>query len=584
MSSHLRILSPGVVPMALAVKLFVVRFDLVTALVIIGTLLLFILLQQRSGKQSRERQAKQHVFGKRVSEFAERLAVSPLERVDTAIVEGLNSIVELVDADRICWYEVEEGSGALLHRYTASARNASPSLKRIPAQKIPFMAETLARHEVVALQELKDLPPHARADAETLHQLGLKSLLLIPSSYSPVRKGVLGLAYYSAHQTWAEESVHQLAIVANIIGATVERKYAQTASQESEERFRYLFAQASIGIALETMEGRILEVNPAFCSMLGYSPEELLSSSCARISHPDDEEVEKLLFEELRQGLRPNYRLEKRFFRNDGSQMWGLVSVSLLNRNHGSPPLVIGMVSDVSAQKTAEACLYQRDQELQRLAGHLIEAQEEERRRISRDLHDDIGQRVALLACEIDFERRNKTVSRGERKPSVLPKLRKDLDCIATDIHKLSHELHSASLQCCGLKIALKDLCWKYSHNHHLEIDLHTERLDPKLPPDVALCLFRVAQEALANVLKHGNTKKVLLSVVQDSRKVRLTVKDFGVGFDPSVQTGGIGLMSMRERLRFCGGLLTVKSAPNQGTEIAAEVVAVKKMAATASS
>jgi len=332
------------------------------------------------------------------------------------------------------------------------------------------------------------------------------------------------------------------------------------------------------------MEGRILEVNPAFCSMLGYSPEELLSSSCARISHPDDEEVEKLLFEELRQGLRPNYRLEKRFFRNDGSQMWGLVSVSLLNRNHGSPPLVIGMVSDVSAQKTAEACLYQRDQELQRLAGHLIEAQEEERRRISRDLHDDIGQRVALLACEIDFERRNKTVSRGERKPSVLPKLRKDLDCIATDIHKLSHELHSASLQCCGLKVALKDLCWKYSHNHHLEIDLHTERLDPKLPPDVALCLFRVAQEALANVLKHGNTKKVLLSVVQDSRKVCLTVKDFGVGFDPSVQTGGIGLMSMRERLRFCGGLLTVKSAPKQGTEIAAEVVAVKKMAATASS
>ena len=92
MSSHLRILSPGAVPMVLAVKLFVVRFDLVSALVIMGTLLLLILLQQRSGKQARERQAKQHVFGKRVSEFAERLAVSPLERVDTAIVEGLKSI------------------------------------------------------------------------------------------------------------------------------------------------------------------------------------------------------------------------------------------------------------------------------------------------------------------------------------------------------------------------------------------------------------------------------------------------------------------------------------------------------------
>jgi len=579
----LRILSPGAITVTFAANLFLLRADLLFALLVIGLLLLLMLLQHRWYKQAGDRQARQHGLGKRVSEFAERLAVSPLERVDSAIVEGLDSIIGLVGADRICWYEVEEDSAALLHRYTTSTRNAPPSLKCIPSQKIPFIAEKLARHEAVALQKVSHLPTHAHVDTELLHSLGLKSLLLIPSNYSPHRKGVLGLAYYSMHHAWAEESIHQLAIVANIIGATLERKYAQTASQESEERFRYLFAQASIGIALETMEGRILEVNPAFCSMLGYSPEQLLSTRCARISHPEDEEVEKLLFEELRQGLRPSYRLEKRFFRNDGSQMWGLVSVSLLNRNHGSPPLVIGMVSDVSAQKTAEACLYQRDQELQRLAGHLIEAQEEERRRISRDLHDDIGQRIALLACEIDFERRSRTAPRSERKPSVLPKLRKELDSIATDIHKLSHELHSASLQCCGLKIALKDLCWKYSHNHHLEIDLHTEKLDPKLPPDVALCLFRVAQEALANALKHSGTKRVDVNVVQDSKKVRLTVKDYGVGFDPSFQTGGIGLMSMRERLRFCGGMLTVRSTPNEGTEVAAEVVAVKRMAAVAS-
>ena len=579
----LRILSPGAITVTFAANLFLLRADLLFALLVIGLLLLLMLLQHRWYKQAGDRQARQHGLGKRVSEFAERLAVSPLERVDSAIVEGLDSIIGLVGADRICWYEVEEDSATLLHRYTASTRNAPPSLKCIPSQKIPFIAEKLARHEAVALQKVSHLPTQAHVDTELLHSLGLKSVLLIPSNYSPRRKGVLGLAYYSRHHAWAEESIHQLAIVANIIGATLERKYAETASQESEERFRYLFAQASIGIALETMEGRILEVNPAFCSMLGYSEAELLSTRCARISHPEDEEVEKLLFEELRQGLRPSYRLEKRFFRNDGSQMWGLVSVSLLNRNHGSPPLVIGMVSDVSAQKTAEACLYQRDQELQRLAGHLIEAQEEERRRISRDLHDDIGQRIALLACEIDFERRSRTAPRSERKPSVLPKLRKELDSIATDIHKLSHELHSASLQCCGLKIALKDLCWKYSHNHHLEIDLHTEKLDPKLPPDVALCLFRVAQEALANALKHSHTKRVDVNVVQDSKKVRLTVKDYGVGFDPSVQTGGIGLMSMRERLRFCGGMLTVRSIPNEGTEVAAEVVAVQRMAAVAS-
>ena len=338
--------------------------------------------------------------------------------------------------------------------------------------------------------------------------------------------------------------------------------------------------ETSIGIALETMEGSILDVNPAFCAMLGYSPVELQSATCARISHPEDEEVEKPLFEELRQGVRSTYGMEKRFFRKDGSQMWGLVNVSLLNLNHGRP-LVIGMVIDVTAQKTAEASLVLRDQELQRLAGQLIEAQEDERRRISRELHDDIGQRVALLTCELDLAC-NPAGASEERKASLLSKLRKELDGIATDIHELSHELHSSSLQCCGLKVALKDLCWKYSHNQHLQIELQAEDFDSKLPPDVALCLFRVAQEALANVLKHGGTKKVIVRVVQDSEKVRLTVRDFGVGFDTSLQSEGLGLMSMRERLRFCGGVLSVRSTLNKGTEISAEVACAKKFATTA--
>jgi PAS domain S-box-containing protein len=533
--------------------------------------------------QARQHGTRRHALGKQISEFGERLAVSPQERVDAAIVEGLKTIIKLVDADRICWYEVDERSTALLHKYTASARRAPLSPKVIPPGKMPFLAECLRRREVAVLETLKDLPPEGHEDRQFLEELGVKSLLLIPSSYSQRRKGVLGVSSYSVEVGWSEEISNQLAIAANVIGAALERKDAQTASRESEERFRYLFAQASIGIALETMEGCILEVNPAFCQMLGYSRKELLSLSCSSLSNPDDERIEKVLFEELFRGLRVSYRMEKRFSRKDGSQMWGQVSVSLLNANHGSvAPLIIGMVSDITAQKEAEACLHQRDRELQHLAGRLIEAQEKERARISRELHDDIGQRVALLASEVGLAVRRSSAVRRQRVAGLLPKLHEELDVIATDIHELSHELHSASLQCCGLKVALKDLCWKYWKKHGLEVDLQTENLDSSLPPDVSLCLFRVAQEALANVLKHGKTKNVLLRVIQDSQKVRLTVKDFGVGFDPTIHSGGIGLISMRERLSFCGGVLSVKSAPTQGTEITAEVAAAKKLAATA--
>jgi len=523
-------------------------------------------------------------LGKQISEFGERLAVSPQERLDAVIVEGLKDIIKLVDADRICWYEVDENSTALLHKYTATARQAPLSPKEIPPGKMPYFAEHLGRHEVVALETLNDLPPEGRVDRQFLEELGVNSLLLIPSSYSQRRKGVLGVSSYSAEVSWSEESINQLAIAANVMGAALERKDARTASRESEERFRYLFAQASIGIAIETMEGRILEVNPAFCSMLGHSREELLSLNCSRLTHPDDEKIEKVLFEELCHGLKACYSMEKRFFRKDGSQMWGQVSVSLLNTNQGGVPLVIGMVSDVTAQKIVEVSLHQRDRELQQLAGRLIEAQEEERARISRELHDDIGQRVALLASEVDLVRGQSSAVRKQRALALLPKLHDELDAIATDIHELSHELHSATLQACGLKVALKDLCWKYWNNHRLEIDLQTEKLDSSLSPDVSLCLFRVAQEALANVIKHGHTKKVVVKVAQNFKKVRLTVKDFGVGFDLAIQSGGIGLISMRERLSFCGGTLSVKSAPSQGTEITAEVAAAKKLAAGANS
>jgi len=584
MPPDLRIVDLGEFSSNLAANLASLRPEIAISVAVIGALLLLLLLQRRWYTRMLDREEKRDALGKRISEFGERLAGSSPEVLDATISEGLKSIVEVLSADRLCWYEVAEDSAVLLHKYTGTVREARSSPSTIVPEKMPYMAGRLGNHETVLLRDLHDLPAAGQQDRQFLEELGVKSLLLIPSRYSPSRNGVLGLASYTKEEMWAEELISQLAVAANIIGATLERKYEQRAREESEERFRSLFAQASIGIALETMEGRILEVNPAFSAMLGYSSKEMTALNCERISHPEDQQIEKELFEELRQGLRTSYTVEKRFYRKNGSEMWGQVSVSLLNLHPDSLPLVLGMVSDCTAQKTAEASLNQRDQELQRLAGHLIVAQEEERRRISRELHDDIGQRVALLVCELDCNRQGTSMAGGNMAKEGRS-LRAELDALATDIHKLSHELHSASLQCGGLKVALKDLCRKYANNHRLEIDLQADEPDNKVPPQVALCLFRVAQEALANALRHARTEKIIVRVTQDGEKVRLLVKDFGVGFDTARQSGGIGLTSMRERLRLCGGVLLVKSAHGEGTEIAAEVAApaaVKVAAAAA--
>jgi PAS domain S-box-containing protein len=349
-----------------------------------------------------------------------------------------------------------------------------------------------------------------------------------------------------------------------------EHKFASQALAESENRFRQLFEQASVGIALESLEGKLAVVNPAFCAMFGYTEAELHEMSCAELSHPEDREAEAPLFRDLCVGARPSYQIDKRFFRKDGSIVWGRVSVSLLRPQDGGQPFVIGMMRDISPLK-------QRDQELVTLTGRLIEAQEEERRRISRELHDDIGQQAAAIAADLCALR--ETMARGgsesaEALADMVSRLATEL---ASSIHKLSHDLHSSRLQYLGLAPALKELCDKLAAQHHVAIELRVDCQVDRLPEPVELCLYRITQEALSNVVKHSGGTTAFVKVEMCGNAISLCVADDGIGFDTSSGRGGIGLTSIRERLRLVGGELFIKSSAETGTELVAEI----KMATT---
>ena len=344
-----------------------------------------------------------------------------------------------------------------------------------------------------------------------------------------------------------------------------ERNFASQALAESENRFRQLFEQASVGVALESLEGKLAIVNPAFCTMLGYSEAELHEMSCVQISHPDDLAAEEPLLRELWAGTRSSYQIDKRFFRSDGTIVWGRVSVSLLKPQDGSQPFIIGMLRDISPLK-------QRDEELVTLTGRLIEAQEDERRRISRELHDDIGQQAAAIAADLCVLR--EAIARGSSdSASGLADMVSQLATeLSTSIHKLSHDLHSSRLQYLGLASALKDLCDKLGAQHHLTIELSVDCQVDRLPEPVELCLFRIAQEALSNVVKHSGGTTALVKVAMFGKAISLCVADDGIGFDTASARGGIGLTSMRERLRLVGGELFIKSSSDTGTEVLAEI------------
>jgi len=153
---------------------------------------------------------------------------------------------------------------------------------------------------------------------------------------------------------------------------------------------------------------------------------------------------------------------------------------------------------------------------------------------------------------------------------------------LASSIHKLSHDLHSSRLQYLGLASALKDLCDKLSAQHHLTIELRVDCQVDRLPEPVELCMYRIAQEALSNVVKHSGGTTAFVKVSMCDKTISLCVADDGIGFDTGATGGGIGLTSMRERLRLVGGELFIKSSAETGTELIAEIKLATPKAAAA--
>jgi PAS domain S-box-containing protein len=280
--------------------------------------------------------------------------------------------------------------------------------------------------------------------------------------------------------------------------------------------------------------------------------------------HPDDRK-QAIEFCIESSALHDKYEFEYRMIASDGRVVWIHDLVNVLREN-GRAKRLTGFMIDITERK-------QTEEKLRELSGRLIKAQEEERSRIARELHDNLNQRMALLSIEL--EQLGQTIPDGQDNiQKRVHDLWTNAQEISSEIHRLSYQLHPTKLDHLGLASAVKSLCDELQDHHGIRIEFKQRGFPATLPKDVTLCVFRIAQESLRNVIKHSGVNEARVILDRNDDAVQLTVSDLGRGFDTNsdLSTIGLGFISMRERLRLVGGRISIHSEPSCGTQIEVSV------------
>ena len=303
------------------------------------------------------------------------------------------------------------------------------------------------------------------------------------------------------------------------------------------------------------IDGIITEWNQGARQLYGYAADEVIGKPVSLLIPPDVADDFPQIMQKIRRGESiVHYETVRKT--KDGVRVEVSVSVSPIRDEVGKIVGAAAIARDITERK--------------RQSRKLIEAQEQERARIARELHDDISQRLALFAVEME---QLKDLPSNEI-PIRLEKMRITIMEILSDVQALSHELHYSYLEYLGIVPAMKNFCQEFAKRQKVEVEFGTLNVPPSISSDISLCLFRVLQETLHNAAKHSGVNRFRVQLRGTSDEIHLTVSDSGAGFDPeaAVKSHGLGLTSMKERLHLVKGEISIDSRPEHGTTIHAHV------------
>lgn len=348
-------------------------------------------------------------------------------------------------------------------------------------------------------------------------------------------------------------------LIFEIIRLRAKNKKISDILAKAEEKFSKAFWQSPLSITVFTAKDRrYMDINETFERVTGWRRNDVIGRTPLDIGLWMDSEaslaIDNLLL--TGNGIR---NLEVRTRTKNGELRTSLASADLMDFN--GQPCVIVVTTDITPLKQAE-------ETLSIVSRKLIEAHEQERAWLARELHDNISHRLCLLIMRLENLRRSGTA--GVEFRYGIRKTIREVSDLAGDMQRLSHRLHPSKVEFLGLAMATGSYCGEVADQHKVEIDLWAANMPPDLSAEISLSIFRVLQEALQNAIKHSGSYRFQVLLKHKANEIHLTVRDSGTGFDAvqAIKGHGLGLTSMKERIALVDGELSIDSQPNNGTTI----------------
>jgi len=489
--------------------------------------------------------------------------------VDANMALGLASVGEFLQMDRVALLQLSRDREEMTKVYSWSGSDAPASPPVLTKRMQPWWLEQVLRGDISLTSHLDDLPEAASAEKEYLGRMGVASAASIPLRVNGDIAGAISFITIHRHVSWTVELVNQLKAIGNILWNALKRHQAMQALltaqglvREREERFWLVANSAPVMIWMSGPDMGYTYVNQRWSGFTGRPLEAEWGAGWLSAVHVED--VERCVGIQTEAfNRRQPFQMEYRLRRHDGEYRWIFAQGVHRFNIDGSFAGSIGSAIDVTDRKCAEEAL-------STVSRRLLHAQEEERARLARELHDDINQRLSLLVWSL----KEVTPQVEASAPELGAEIGKAIDAAVTltsDVQGLSHRLHSAKLHLLGLEAASRDVCRELSQRWSVAIHFQSKDVD-MLPEDVCVVLYRVLQEALNNAIKHSGSQEIWVLLQRSADEITLTVEDTGVGFEAhKALTGrGLGLISMKERLKLIHGEVTIASHSPGGTTITA--------------